>query len=661
MPDRLLEQARMAGIVLAAGLVLAVIARRSVSSMLILAGVLTLWQHAGTGTLAATVFFAGASVGLGSLFVAGQGVRRWSLALLLGMLLLAGSAGWLLPYPIHERLFYEVALGAIWVVRFNAIRTAAARMAYGWQAAVRRAPGASLLFALVFFLGAVSLWLPTIQYDDLAGHLAIPVQLRELKYYRLDAASQVWAMTPWASDVVQGVVGVLAGADARGGVNAIWYALASYFIWDIARSLRLPPALRWMVAAAFASQPLFHPLLGGMQTEAALTALTAAAVSLGLYAKQRGKAASLLPLIWVCSGLIAVKATQIVLVGPVAVWALLGRNLKKDLALVLRQLPAILLISGSSYFYAALITGNPVLPVFNDIFRSPYFDVQRFGDAHWSAGVSWLLPWSLTFSTENYMEAYDGAAGFLMLGLLGGTLLALAKERTRGAMVVILIALVCSFYNVRYLRYIFPFLSVAIPLSVAALYDSVRRGTWLVGVIFPLIVLNVCFAQNSFYRLKEPLIWGMFTLRKQASMIETTLAPESAIADHVRRFGGSAGVLLTEAGRPFLAPFAGKAVVSVWYDPTMQRAAGEAEQDPSGQRWRKLIDLLGLRYVVAGPSTSPALQAGLQAMDARRVLRVGESTLWEILSVGQPALANARDYARLYLWPNWLRLRMSND
>ncbi|MGH9916646.1 MAG: hypothetical protein ACRD63_15315, partial [Pyrinomonadaceae bacterium] len=273
--ERVSELALIAAILAAVALVGVFVARWSASTMLAILGAVLLWRYTGTAPLAAAIIFAGAAVGIGMPFVSGMGYRRWALAFVVGMLLISGVVGWVLPYPIHDQLVYGLLFGGIWVFRFRVIREAVRRLVAGWRGAIRSEPRAAFFCATVFLLGAMALWVPTVQFDDLAGHLAIPIQLRELRYYRLDAASQVWAMTPWTPDVIQAIVGVLAGTDARGPVNGIWYVLSAYFLWDICRSLELPRALRWLVAAAFASQPLLLALLGGMQVEIVLTALAA--------------------------------------------------------------------------------------------------------------------------------------------------------------------------------------------------------------------------------------------------------------------------------------------------------------------------------------------------------------------------------------------------
>ncbi|MGT2491533.1 hypothetical protein ACU4GD_15850 [Cupriavidus basilensis] len=223
------------------------------------------------------------------------------------------------------------------------------------------------------------MWLPTVQYDDLVLHLSLTDQLRQLGYYRMDAATQVWAMTPWVADVVQAMVAVVARSRKRvvRSMQSGWFCPA-YFLWDIGRSFGLSSRLRWLSVAAFASQPLILPLLGSMQAESSLTATTAACVAAVLHIKtgtsrNRSVAAD-------CASVCGVDGVQGNTDTPgraVGDLDALGRQVGRDLVVVAKLFPVVLLIAGSSIITASLITGNPVLPVFNDVFRSPYFDLAR--------------------------------------------------------------------------------------------------------------------------------------------------------------------------------------------------------------------------------------------------------------------------------------------
>src|ERR1041384_8064683 len=99
----------------------------------------------------------------------------------------------------------------------------------------------------------------------------LPDKLIALGYYKMDLASQVWGATPWASDVIQAYVAVLAGHEARGAANLIWFGLTIASVWTLAKELNLSPGLRWLAVELNASMPIVVSLNGSMQADTAIT------------------------------------------------------------------------------------------------------------------------------------------------------------------------------------------------------------------------------------------------------------------------------------------------------------------------------------------------------------------------------------------------------
>ena len=75
------------------------------------------------------------------------------------------------------------------------------------------------------------------------------------------------------------------------------------------------------------------------------------------------------------------------------------------------------------YAYAWRITGNPVFPYFNGIFKSPLFPVTNFESSLYPGGISVRDFFDLTFASGHYLEGGDGALGFAVPLLLPAGLL----------------------------------------------------------------------------------------------------------------------------------------------------------------------------------------------------------------------------------------------
>src|SRR5690606_13274647 len=161
------------------------------------------------------------------------------------------------------------------------------------------------------------------------------------------------------------------------------------------------------------SLPMTLALAAGMQTE--LPGAAALAWLACLVADDDGDAkaarrvvagAILFGLLW------ALKLMHAAVALPLLAWAAwrhraaLARSLRSAAGLA-RLVQAGLLaaaVGGSSYAYAWLVAGNPVLPLMNATFRSPYFPAQDFADDRWQQGLDLALPWNLTFDTHRYFE-----------------------------------------------------------------------------------------------------------------------------------------------------------------------------------------------------------------------------------------------------------------
>ena len=147
-----------------------------------------------------------------------------------------------------------------------------------------------------------------------------------------------------------------------------------------------------------------------------------------------------------------------------------------------RQLVLLLLVVAfaavaDSYFYATVITGNPLFPFFNGVFTSPYMAAENLGDQRWHAGVDIRSPWDITFATPRYMECYVGAAGLSLLAFLGAWACSLASRGMRATLTVFAFASgLVVFSQVQYLRYVFPAIALLGTLAVVAWRPFHRRA-----------------------------------------------------------------------------------------------------------------------------------------------------------------------------------------
>lgn len=554
---------------------------------------------------------------------------RPMLMLVTGLSLLAGLLGWLLPLPVHHAWTYAPLLVGLVAWRRGLVRAALAASAAGWRDAATAAPRASALGVTVIGLASSGAWLPTMQYDDLAYHLGLPWQLMLHGRYALDPSHQVWALAPWAGDVLQAVPQVVAGMEARGPLNVLWLLAAAAGLWRIGGTLELPSAWRWGLLALYASLPPVLGLQAGMQTETPAIAVTLALA--GLVLAPRGRMDVIVA--GLLFGLLgALKPSHALAALPVL--ALAGwrhRRASGDAVAMARLAAATMLaaaVAASSYTYAWVIAGNPVLPLLNGHFRSRYFAAVDFDDPRWHAGFGPLLPWNLTFATDRYYEAWPGGFGFVLVALAGAWLVALCMPRTRGLALAASLVMLLPLSLLQYARYALPGLVLLLPALVVALHAALPARAALV-LLAGICALNIAYQSNANWMIHTRAVKRTVAALGRDEPVLKHYAAERVLAERIRRKAPQARVLdLTGAS---FAEFAGRGRAVAWYDPQLEAAARSAEADPSGRAWAELLRRSGASEIVLRPAAlTPAQRAGLVHGRAVLVDSVGEAQWWRL-------------------------------
>ena len=170
------------------------------------------------------------------------------------------------------------------------------------------------------------------------------------------------------------------------------------------------------------------------------------------------------------------------------------------------------LLGSVPYVRAWLISGNPVFPFYNGIFKSEYFPPENFSQPHFMRGFSWDTIYQITFDSGKYLEASAGASGFQWLLLLcGGIAALLLTHRWRGAWIALIGILMVAavFQHQSYLQYIFPatiLLAVLIGGAYATVFSSTAAMRWPSYALFGVaLLLNLAFLNAGAYFRDMPL------------------------------------------------------------------------------------------------------------------------------------------------------------
>lgn len=588
-----------------------------------------------------------AALGLAALGLGGAGPgREPAVAVATGLALLAGAFGWLLPFPVHTPWLYAGLLLVLVALCRARIAERASGLATRWRQAVAGAPRAAAFAVIVLGLAATGTWIPTVQHDDVGYHLALPWQLQTLGYYRLDPGSQVWALAPWAGDVLHGLAQVLAGREARGALNLLWLLLCARLTWLLCAQLRLAPRLCWLCVALFASHPLVALLAGGMQTELPTTALVLAFALLVLRTPAP-EARTLYAIALLCGGLAALKLSNLALAAPLLGWLLLRWRGRLPWTALPGATLLALAVGGASYVYAWALAGNPVLPLFNAFFASPWYPAQDFVDPRWQGGLGPALPWSLVFDTERWIEGWSGAAGFVPVVLLGMLAVALGDARTRPLALVALAMVLLPLSQIQYLRYAQPGLMLMLPALVCAL-QRVEAPRLAAATLVTLACLNLAVQSHAGWTLRNGGLKRLLLAGGDPAPVLLHFAPERLLAEHVRTaLDPEARVLFTDPDAPFNAELGPQGLTVSGYDPYLQGRARTAANAEDPGAWRAIFADTGATHVALRPlRTPPSLQAALAADDARAVYAAGDLELWALPERPATPFVHERDLGR---------------
>ncbi len=625
----------IAGSMFAIGCLLRLICRTSVATGIALAIVLLLARTLGLTAVVAALLLLCASLVVGEKIQARTGSQGYVVSMLCGVAVMTGVTGWLLPFSVHGFLTYLVVLGAICYVGRRRIFDAFRRGRRHWNLAICAAPAQAAFAMFIIAVAATALVLPTIQYDDIAYHMLLPTQLLSLGRYKMDVASQGWALAPWASDIFQGYVAVLAGRVERGSADACWFLMTLLGLWQLGRIIGLRAGLRWLALAAYASIPLVVYLNASMQAENAIAAATVALVVIAAKGLRYNKDGVILPLVIVSGLVVALKATQALLVLPFALVLLVKYKPARFTRLVIPRLPLGFAVCGSSYFYAWFVTGNPVYPIFNGIFKSPFGPAVNFQDRRWNQGLHWDSLWQITFHTDKFQEVYPGALGFTLLALSGCVLISVFRPRLRWISLSLLFCMVGMFLGTQYVRYILPAMAPLFPVALMV-WQGLNFQKIGAFALVALALLNTIFTPSCNYLFNGDIAWQVLGGINEAQGdvregIEKRIAPELLVQRYLQsRYGQNYFVYLADPGRPFLGPFEGRAVTLTWYDSSFANAAANADADASGASWVELFARTGIDHVITQDATSEPLRHALLQLHASKEYEVGQMVLWRL-------------------------------
>jgi hypothetical protein len=279
---------------------------------------------------------------------------------------------------------------------------------------------------LLYVLGAQFLMSlkPEVSADGIAVHLVVPMHMAAHHSWHFDVSQISWAVMPMTAEWCFSTLYLLGGEFAAKLLPFVFLSISCILIVLLCSRLAPRPAAL-LIAAVYAATPVVQLITGAMFTDALLAAFLLGAAILIIHWTERREAAAL-PLAGILLGAaMATKVIAISFVAPCLAWVFFNclswkRGIdRKSMAALLQAGALCAIIAAPPYVTAWMKTGNPVFPYFNDIFRSPHYNMKpNWEDGRWKTRFSWHAPFDVTFRSSKFLESQNGALGLSWILLI---------------------------------------------------------------------------------------------------------------------------------------------------------------------------------------------------------------------------------------------------
>ncbi|MEO6292393.1 MAG: hypothetical protein ABIO88_07195 [Burkholderiaceae bacterium] len=548
-------------------------------------------------SLLVTLWFAAASALLGSWLLVKLKIinQSWVNNFLVGAGVYGTVIGLLAHFPINYPGVYGILLAIPfmldWRIAFDKCKEFQKYVA-GVSNSVININSLDIAIGVLALLYILVALMPELGYDSLVTHLFVPAHLSLRHQWGFDAGTYVWAVMPMLGDWIFSIGYMLDGETATrlfnvGFIFVLAALLREMVLWAGGTLL----GARWVVLI-FLSTPLTYTEGSSLYIESIWASFTVAGAFAVLRACTRVEKEKfelvVAGLLLGCS--LAAKAVTFTYL-PILVVLLIWHHKvwfkATGLQIILLGTCLFLVIGLVPYLTAWVLTGNPVFPMFNKIFQSPYYSItENFNNTNYNSGFNWDILYRITFKTGKYLEANAGASGFQWLLLFMTSGIALLSLKHHKGIVLMLLGIVSAalvFHSQSYLRYIFPsyillMTCVGVVLSTTLTMPLVTRNLWYAAA-GTTVVLNLIFINsgNAFYQ--DFPVKSVFdkTQREQYLLNRLPIRFAVELVNKLNIENASVAVFAD----PLTAGLSGNAFYTNWYNPRFLKeiTTASSEQD----------------------------------------------------------------------------------
>jgi hypothetical protein len=341
-----------------------------------------------------------------------------------------------------------------------------------------------------------------------------------------------WLFTPHV------MLGGESGARLCNGFAVLVTALLIY-----RESERLGFSRGWLTMALFLSTPITFWISFVMFDDAVFGMFTTAAIIFSINSSKNISARGIFITLLLCSAAMATKMTGLFIlpvVGLIYSFRLVLERSKYNwgnwdiIRPIFRFAVAftpLIVIGVVPYVFMYIKTGNPIFPLYNDIFKAQDYPFERFQDLRWSASLGWNGIFKMAANTSKYIEGGDWTFGVQHALFFIPLLIEFIYRRKNidfllyGMSIIIFSLLLFS--ETKYVRYLYPVFPIY-ALLIGGVFDrfNSRNGKYFIYLLSIIAIginlLNVK-SLNMYYKFDYKPIFSN-TPRRFVDYFEKSLA-----------------------------------------------------------------------------------------------------------------------------------------
>lgn len=465
-----------------------------------------------------------------------------------------------------------------------------------------------LIYSISVLYVAVA-FMPELGYDALAMHLFVPGHMLHRARWSFDVDTYVFAVMPMLTEWLYSVVYILSGEASTRLLNVVFLFASAKLITEIISYRNKEGGALWG-ALFFLTSPLTFAIGSSLFIDSLLCLFVLAGIFLMLLVinEDKNKDGNIIFLGIILGLIIATKSVGFIYLSIIILILILYKNellwnTKYKISLIF-----ILMISSVGlipYINSFLITGNPVFPFFNGIFKSAHFTPVNFDNPLYRSGISFRTLYDLTFNSERFLESGPGAGGFSLLLLLVPSAIYMVYKKNKIALILGLSGLLMfllEFQFQSYLRYVFPVFAIFYTFIGISLSELKINSPFLYKISalisFLSLVLNLIFI-NSAANYKTFPIELLFNEDTRTRYVTESIPIRDAV-QYINSLITDEPVLVM--ANPMVAGLKVDALYPIWYNVKLQEKMVEAK---TPEKMTQLIRDAGVRYIILDSSWEP--------------------------------------------------------